>query len=508
MRIRILSSLGAMFFVLVTVAATQAQTFSISGRVSDPPSGTGVGIEGVTLTLTLTRDSTTIQRTAHTASDGNFSFDNIAGGSDYLLVASKPGFLFNPQSYDGTNLLANETRNFTLSGTTNSTIQFEQEEHDVDEDAGVLVVVVQRSGETTGTATVDYTTDDDAGATNCNVVADRASSRCDYGITVGTLQFGPDELEKTISIPIIDDSYKENDEDFRIVLLSPVGATLAAPSIALVTIKDNEAVEDGPNPVEEAEFFVRQHYIDFLNREPDADGLAFWTNEITSCGADAECIEVKRINVSAAFFLSIEFQQTGYLVYRIHKAAFGNLENNTAPVPISLDQFLPDTQAIGRGVVVGQGNWEQQLDDNKNAFVAEFVTRSRFTTAHPTTTTPAEFVDELFENAGVTPSEGDRQAAIDEFGGAPTSADLAARGRVLRLVAENAILDQQEFNNAFVLMQYFGYLRRSPNSAPDDDYSGYNFWLGKLNQFNGNFVDAEMVKAFIVAGEFRQRFGP
>jgi hypothetical protein len=57
-------------------------------------------------------------------------------------------------------------------------------------------------------------------------------------------------------------------------------------------------------------------------------------------------------------------------------------------------------------------------------------------------------------------------------------------------------------------MQYFGYLRRNPNDAPDADFGGYNFWLGKLNEFNGNFVNAEMVKAFIVSSEYKQRFGP
>jgi len=61
-----------------------------------------------------------------------------------------------------------------------------------------------------------------------------------------------------------------------------------------------------------------------------------------------------------------------------------------------------------------------------------------------------------------------------------------------------------------VLMQYFGYLRRNPNDAPEAglDFTGYNFWLDKLNQFNGNFISAEMVKAFISSGEYRQRFGP
>jgi hypothetical protein len=99
-------------------------------------------------------------------------------------------------------------------------------------------------------------------------------------------------------------------------------------------------------------------------------------------------------------------------------------------------------------------------------------------------------------------------AAIDEFGAAMTSADNAARARVIRRVADNPVLIQREFNRAFVLMEYFGYLRRNPDDAPDSDMSGYNFWLNKLNGFSGNFIDAEMVKAFITSGEFRARFGP
>ncbi len=85
---------------------------------------------------------------------------------------------------------------------------------------------------------------------------------------------------------------------------------------------------------------------------------------------------------------------------------------------------------------------------------------------------------------------------------------MAARGRALRDVVENSILNTQEFNRAFVLMQFFGYLRRNPNDPQDIDYTGYEFWLNKLNQFNGNFVAAEMVKAFITSTEYRQRFGP
>ena len=90
---------------------------------------------------------------------------------------------------------------------------------------------------------------------------------------------------------------------------------------------------------------------------------------------------------------------------------------------------------------------------------------------------------------------------------ATDTTDTAARGRVLRRVAENSTLSANEFNQAFVLMQYFGYLRRNPNDPQDTDYTGYDFWLTKLNQFNGNYINAEMVKAFISSIEYRQRFG-
>jgi hypothetical protein len=129
--------------------------------------------------------------------------------------------------------------------------------------------------------------------------------------------------------------------------------------------------------------------------------------------------------------------------------------------------------------------------------------RPRFTMAYPQSLTAAQFVDTLNQNAGGVLSQSERDRLVTELvSGAKT------RAQVLRAVAEDADLAQQEFNKAFVLMQYFGYLRRNPDDAPDVDFTGYNFWLTKLNQFNGNFINAEMVKAFIVSTEYKQRFGP
>jgi len=229
-------------------------------------------------------------------------------------------------------------------------------------------------------------------------------------------------------------------------------------------------------------------------------------------------VEIRRINVSAAFFLSIEFQETGYLVERMYKVAYGDaLGTSTFPGPgshqlavpiIRRSEFVPDSLQISNGVIIGQPGADALLEANKVTFANDFVTRTRFTTAYATSLTPTQFVDALIAKAGFTPTPEQRQAFIDEFGMATNTTDTAARARVVRAIAENGTFSQLERNRAFVLMQYFGYLRRDTDTSPDTDYTGYDFWLGKLNQFDGNFVNAEMVKAFIVSGEYRQRFGP
>jgi hypothetical protein len=257
--------------------------------------------------------------------------------------------------------------------------------------------------------------------------------------------------------------------------------------------------------IDDSADFVTQHYRDFLGREPDAGGLSFWTNEIESCGANAQCREDKRINTSAAFFLSIEFQETGYLVYKTYKAAFGNMTG--APVPLTLGEFLPDKQEISSGVIIGQPGAGALLEQNKETYFNAFVQRARFTSTYPTTLTPEQYVNSLNANTGGLLTADERQAALNEFGGAATIADVGARARSLRRVVENAEFTRLEKNRAFVLMQYFGYLRRNPNDAPDTNFGGYQFWLSKLDQFNGNFVEAEMVRAFITSLEYLRRFG-
>jgi uncharacterized protein (TIGR03118 family) len=381
------------------------------------------------------------------------------------------------------------------TATATSLIQFATSSFAVDEAAGHVDFTVVRTGDTSGTATVNYNTFDES-------EAGHASQKSDYEISLGKLTFNPGETSKTFRILIVDDKFAEGDEAIDLALTNPTGAGvgLGSPNVAEVTILDNDATTSASNPIDDPTFFVRQHYLDFLNREPDTTGLNFWVGGITSCGADANCKAVKRVNTSAAFFLSIEFQQTGVLSYLANKAAFGASASGS-PAPVLYGQFERDVQQLQQNLVFGQSGFDAQLEANKQAYFTDFVARPNFVAAYPTTQTPAQFVAALYANTGITPSASDTSTATGEFGAASDTSDQAARARALRDVAQNSAFATAEFNRAFVTMEYFGYLRRDP------DTSGFNFWLGKLNAFGGDFVKAQMVTAFISSSEYRQRFG-
>jgi hypothetical protein len=210
---------------------------------------------------------------------------------------------------------------------------------------------------------------------------------------------------------------------------------------------------------------------------------------------------VHRVNVSAAFFLSIEYQRSSYLVYKTYKAAFGDLPGK--PVPVRRENLMPDARTVLNGIIVGgDPTWEAKFNANIDAYEQSFVQRGDFQAAFPGSMTAQQFVDKLFSNGGVTPTAGERDAAVAAFG----SGSTAGRAAALRSVAESGTLHNAELNKAFVLSQYFGYLKRNPDDLPDTGFQGYSFWLGKLNEFNGNYVAAEMVKAFINSTEYRTRF--
>jgi hypothetical protein len=370
--------------------------------------------------------------------------------------------------------------------------QFATTFYEAGEPDGRVVLTVTRGGDPNTGASVNYTTADGT-----------ATEMSDYNLTLGTLHFAPGETQKTLTVLVTDDALGEVDETFLVSLSAPTGGVLGTPATATVTLHSDEATT-GPNPVGDglnAQFFVRQHYHDFLNREPDAAGLAHWTNQMTNCGNPN--LEVCKVNVSAAFFQSIEFQQTGYLVYRLHQAAYNTGET------LPWRTFLADTQEIGRDVQVGAAGWEAKLEANKKEFIDRFAATPAFAAAYQWMSN-AQYVNALHANTldPLAPGLGGAltQAERDQLV-ADLNQSRKTRAEVLRAVAENAEFSRRQSNKAFVLMQYYGYLRRNPNSTPDADFSGYNFWLGKLNEFKGNFVRAEMVKAFLDSIEYKKRFG-
>ncbi len=239
------------------------------------------------------------------------------------------------------------------------------------------------------------------------------------------------------------------------------------------------------NPIDVASYVVRQHYIDFLDREPDQAGHAYWTNEFAACGNNVQCFEAKRVHVSAAFFLSMEFQQTGYFVHRLYKSSYRR-------VP-TMVEFMPDTGVIGDGVIVGTDGWEARLAANKALFLQNWVQRAGFISRYASLSN-RQYVDALVFNIAVTISNGQRNALVQDL------ANGASRASILGRLADNEQFSNKEFNTAFVLMQYFGYLRR------DYDNAGFTFWLNKLNEFGGNYRSADMVKAFLASQEYRRRF--
>jgi DNA-binding beta-propeller fold protein YncE/mono/diheme cytochrome c family protein len=346
----------------------------------------------------------------------------------------------------------------------------------VEEGAGSASIEVARTGDTAREAAVDYLTTDVS-----------ASDRTDYTLARGTLRFAPGETSKRINVLLTDDATPETDEQINLSLANPGdGCAIGEAASALITVTDNDAAVSNVNPSDDPASFVREHYHDFLNREPDAPGLAFWSNNLQGCNSDARCAEVRRVNTSAAFFLSIEFQQTGYLVERIYRAAYGRRP--------AMVEFMPDAQEASRDLVVGAQGWEGKLEANKRAFAEAFAARASFRQSFDPLSN-AQFVDRLYANAGVAASQVERDDLVRGLDGGSLT-----RGAALRRVAENAELSKKEFNAAFVLMQYFGYLRRDP------DEPGFNFWLSKLEQFGGDFQKAEMVKAFLSSEEYRRRF--
>jgi len=469
--------------------------YAIAGRVLDASNN---GISDVTVTLGGAHAAI-----ATTDSNGDFSFPDTTSGGNYTVTPFKTGYNFTPSSVNINNLNNNQNLIFigTATGPTptptptsgQAHVQFEFDTYITPEDCTSFDVAVVRTGDTSGALTVDYATSDGT-----------AKQKGDYEINPGTLTFAPGDTRKTITLLISEDAFNEGDETFSVNLFNLVGAaTLDQASRTTIVIADDDPSGTTTNPIDDTQTFVSQHYHDFLNRQADPAGLLFWTNNIDSCGANAQCREARRIDTSAAFFLSIEYQQTGFYAIRMQRTAFGS-RSDTASTRVTYEKLVRDTRQLGDGVIVGQAGSDAKLEQNKQNYATQIVTSAAFIARFPTSQTAAQYVDALYASAQVTPTTTERNDAITAFAGGGTAGRVAA----LRKIADSQSLVNAELNPAFVLLEFHGYLRRNPTDLPDTSDAGYQFWLAKLNQFGGDFRKAEMVKAFLSSSEYRLRFGP
>ncbi len=363
-----------------------------------------------------------------------------------------------------------------------SLIQFASTSFQIPESGGsTAVVTLSRTGDISTAASVDLTTAGPLFAL-CEVKNGVASPRCDFATVGGTVRFAANQGSRSVTIPVIDDRYAEGNETFTLTLGNVRGgATLGTITTTSVSIVDNDST-DGPSPIFEVPFFVRQQYLDFFSREPDPVGFAGWQATINGCpngGFGLDNPQCDRVRVSAGFFQSLEFQTRGYFVYRFYSVAFGRRPTYA--------EFVPDL------VKVGGAQSPEEEAASKTEFADQFILRPEFTQKfnQPQFQSPQAFVDELERTAGVTLSN-------EAFLVGELSAGRMTRAQVLRAVAESREVEQRFFNEAFVAMQYFGYLRRDP------DQLGFQGWLNTLNT-TGDF--RRMIFGFIFSDEYIQRFG-
>ena len=243
------------------------------------------------------------------------------------------------------------------------------------------------------------------------------------------------------------------------------------------------SIGDIVNPIDTAEFFVRQEYFDLFGREPDEAGFNYWSDQINQCADDERCIAGRRRDVAVAFFVEQEFQVTSSFIYGLYQGGLGRHP--------AFSEYSAD-----RRQVIGGAN----LETEKRSFADSFVQRSEFVEKYQGNSSAESFVDALIQNVAVT-------SAIDLSNQRP---DLVAkynagaslnqsRSLVVRDLTESNAFRNAEYNAAFVMTEYFAYLKRDP------DARGYAFWLNVLDHGDpGNYRG--MVCGFINSFEYQRRF--
>jgi Tol biopolymer transport system component len=425
--------------------------------------------------------------------------DNVNFTVRHSVVLQKSVSALTAELSAGTSTATNPgTAVFDNFNLVTNTFQFAVTAVTANESANRAIVTVTRSGDTSTAASVDYATFDDT-----------ARQRTRYVPAVGTLSFAAGQTSRTFSVLLEDNALVEGSQALSLRLIDSSGGGLNSPGKAVLTVDDNDTPPITTNPIDTAQFFVRQHYYDFLSRNPDPGGLNFWTGEITQCGSDQACINRKRIDVSNAFYFELEFQQTGSYVYRLYRVAYGNNQPSPNPRPdanypnedkklLSYNSFVND-----RARVIGGSDLAQSQLNLANLLIK----RPEFLATYPLGLDGPGFVDAVLHkmqtDIGVDLNS-QRAGLISLF-------NSGGRGAVIYRLADdnintnpinNRAFIDAEYNRAFVATQYFGYLRRNA------DIAGFIFWLGQVNSGPLRDVDKQhaMVCSFVTSQEYQERF--
>jgi subtilisin family serine protease len=392
----------------------------------------------------------------------------------------------------------------TTSAPGQAVLQFNTASFAQSEAAGQAVLTVARSGDQQAAGSVEVRTVDNTSAVRCDdttTLPGVAFARCDYATTVETLSFAAGEPSKTVVVPLINDGHVEPNETVTLVLSSPAGnAVLGAQTTLTLTITSDDAA-GAANPLDNTSFFVRQQYLDFLSREPEQGEP--WTAVLLNCpnqfnrdknNPSSAC---DRNLVSSAFFRSQEFELKGRYVFHFYVATLGRLP--------TYDEIAPDMRRV-------TGTTPAETFQKRAQFAEAWLSRPDFAAQYGSLSN-ADFVALLLsrynqpgglqsirtpnpatpddQNAKITIT---RQELIDRLNSATYT-----RAQVVRAVADSDEVSAAEFQRAFVAMQYYGYLRRTP------DEDGFNAWLNYLRANPTDFYT--MVDGFASSQEYRLRFG-
>ncbi|HEX3229692.1 MAG TPA: hypothetical protein VHQ95_12035 [Pyrinomonadaceae bacterium] len=180
------------------------------------------------------------------------------------------------------------------------------------------------------------------------------------------------------------------------------------------------------------------------------------------------------------------FEDTSFFVYRLCKASYGRMPRR--------EEFMSAMRLLGRDLVYGSSLWETQLHRNRAALLKEWTISPEFKRLYEGKSN-AELVDTLLKNAGISWSASKRDELVNSL----TTQTDPHQAALLSVISDSAF-SASEYNNAYVLAHFFGYLRRNPDDAPDFDLKGFNFWRDRLNSW-GDYRTISM--AFMESEEYR-----